>query len=187
MKNAHKKSEGPLESAMSCNNVTGLWETCCVNFDTQRSGYACIVEAHESTRTRSGTTQSRDHESLLAAKGFNSLSHENLAHMPLPTHPPAMNIPDAKASADKVCEKARNVDSMASDESEEPKKFFGGAQKEGRIVHFATLLDLCHLKNSDLEQKFQKYRWRRRSPRWCCGGRFGSCAVSRSEVRQHHT
>ena len=27
-------------------------------------------------------------------------------------------------------------------------------------VHFATLLDLCHLKNSDLEQKFQKYKGR---------------------------
>ena len=77
-----------------------------------------------------------------------------------------MNIPDAKASADKVCEKARNVDSMASDESEEPKKFIGGAQKEERTVHFGTVLDLCHLKNSDLEQKFQKYKGRRRTPRW---------------------
>ena len=34
------------------------------------------------------------------------------------------------------------------------------ARKEGRTVHFATSMDLCHLKNSDLEQKFQKYNGR---------------------------
>ena len=33
-------------------------------------------------------------------------------------------------------------------------------------------MGLCHLKNSNLEQKFQKYKGRRRTPRWCCGGRF---------------
>ena len=98
-----------------------------------------------------------------------------------------MNIPDAKASADKECEKARSVASMASDESEEPKKFIGGAQKEGRTVHFATLLDLCHLKHSDLEQKIQKYKRRVVLRGGVVVVDSGSCAVSRSEVRQHHT
>ena len=32
------------------------------------------------------------------------------------------------------------------------------AQKERRTVHFATLMDLYHLKNSELEHKFQKYK-----------------------------
>ena len=30
-------------------------------------------------------------------------------------------------------------------------------QKEGRTVHFATLMGLRHLKSSELDQKFQKY------------------------------
>ena len=32
------------------------------------------------------------------------------------------------------------------------------ARNEGRKVHFASLMDLCHLKNSDLEAKHQKYK-----------------------------
>ena len=34
------------------------------------------------------------------------------------------------------------------------------ARNEGRTVHFASLMDLCHLKNSELEPKFQKYKGR---------------------------
>ena len=31
-------------------------------------------------------------------------------------------------------------------------------KKEGKTVHFASLMDFCHLKNSQLEPKFQEYR-----------------------------
>ena len=34
------------------------------------------------------------------------------------------------------------------------------ARKEGRTVPFASSRDLCHFKNSELEQKFQKYNGR---------------------------
>ena len=34
------------------------------------------------------------------------------------------------------------------------------ARNKGRKVHFASLMDLCHLKNSELEPKFQKYKGR---------------------------
>ena len=34
------------------------------------------------------------------------------------------------------------------------------AQRDGRMVHVATMMDLCHLKNSELEEKFQKYKGR---------------------------
>ena len=34
------------------------------------------------------------------------------------------------------------------------------ARKEGRKVHFASLMDLCHLKNAELETKHQKYKGR---------------------------
>ena len=34
------------------------------------------------------------------------------------------------------------------------------AQKEGRTVHFVTLMDNCHLKNSEMEPKFSKCKGR---------------------------
>ena len=34
------------------------------------------------------------------------------------------------------------------------------ARNEGRTVHFASLTDLCHLKNWELEPQFQKYKGR---------------------------
>ena len=34
------------------------------------------------------------------------------------------------------------------------------AQRDKKKVHFATLMDLCHLKNAELESKIQKYKGR---------------------------
>ena len=77
-------------------------ETCCTyNSDTRRTRYACIIVAHESTRTRTGKIEARDHEDLLAEKEFNSLSHYNLVHKPVPVLQPT-RIPDAKADGAKM-------------------------------------------------------------------------------------
>ena len=78
-------------------------ETCCES-DTRRSKHACVVEAHESTRRRLGRTLPKDHEDRIAGKGFNSLSHSNLAHKFIPVLQ-AMKIPDAQAAVDKELEK----------------------------------------------------------------------------------
>ena len=34
------------------------------------------------------------------------------------------------------------------------------ARNKGKTVHFASLMDLCHLKKSELEPKFKKYKGR---------------------------
>ena len=34
------------------------------------------------------------------------------------------------------------------------------ARNKGGKVHFSSLMDLCHLKNSELEPQFQKYKGR---------------------------
>ena len=50
---------------------------------------------------------------------------------------------------------------MASDAGPEQERGHRkGTKKEGRTVHFATLKDFCHLKNSELQPKFQKYKRR---------------------------
>ena len=38
------------------------------------------------------------------------------------------------------------------------------AQRDKKKVHFATLMDICHLKNAELEPKFQKYQRQSRAP-----------------------
>ena len=40
------------------------------------------------------------------------------------------------------------------------KEVIDEARNEGRKVHFASLMDLCHLKNSEQEPQFQKYKGR---------------------------
>ena len=54
-------------------------------------------------------------------------------------------------------------------------------------VHFASLMDLCHLKNAELEKKHQKYEGQ-----VILRGDFvkddsGSYAVSLDKDHQHHT
>ena len=40
------------------------------------------------------------------------------------------------------------------------KEVIDEARNEGRKVHFASLIDMCHLKNAELEAKHQKYKGR---------------------------
>ena len=40
------------------------------------------------------------------------------------------------------------------------KEVIAEARNEGRTVHFASLMDVCHLKNSELEPTFPKYKGR---------------------------
>ena len=49
---------------------------------------------------------------------------------------------------------------MAADESQKQKKVIEEARNKGRKVHSASLMDLCHLKNSELEPQYQKYKGR---------------------------
>ena len=50
---------------------------------------------------------------------------------------------------------------MAVDESQkQERKLIEEARKKGRKVQFASLMDLCHLKNSELENEYQKYKGR---------------------------
>ena len=54
---------------------------------------------------------------------------------------------------------------MAVDESQKQKELIDEARNEGRTVHFSSLMDICHLKNSELEPQFQKYKRSSCTPR----------------------
>ena len=58
-------------------------------------------------------------------------------------------------------EEARDNPSMATGESQEQEGGYSGSSKrQKKKVHFATLRDMCHLKNAELEPRLQKYKGR---------------------------
>ena len=59
---------------------------------------ACILEADESTRLRTGNSVPNYHEDHIAGKGDSSLQHYNLVHKFIPM-PQAMKIPSNKGSS----------------------------------------------------------------------------------------
>ena len=75
---------------------------------------------------------------------FNSLSHHNLVHKPVSIlH--AMKILDGNAAVDKEWEKLKDLPAWRVTKVKSKKEVIEQAQKEGRTVRFATLMDLCHL------------------------------------------
>ena len=72
--------------------------------------------------------------------------------------PQAMKIPDAKAAVEKEWGKLGENTGMAADKSQKQREVIEEARSKGRKVHFASLMDLCHLKNSELKPQYQKYK-----------------------------
>ena len=120
---------------------------------------ACILEADESTRLRMGNSVPNYHENHIAGKGDKSLQHYNLVHKFIPM-PQAMKIPAAKAAVDKEWEKLEKISAWDLTKVKSKKQVIDEARTSGAAVHFASSMDICHLKNADLEAKHQKYKGR---------------------------
>ena len=99
----------------------------------------------------------KNHEDHIAGKGMNSLSHNNLVRKFIPV-PQAMKIPDAKAAVEKEWEKLEKIPAWQLTQVRNTNEVIAEARNEDRKEHFASLMDLCHLKNSELEPQFQKYK-----------------------------
>ena len=96
------------------------------------------------------------HEDHIAGKGSNSLQHYNLVHTFFPLHQ-AMKIRGVKAEVAKEWEKLEKI--SAWDLTKVRSKVIDDARTKGAKVHFASLMDICHL-NAELETKHQKYKGR---------------------------
>ena len=120
---------------------------------------ACILEAYESTRLRMGNSIPHHHEDHIAGKGQNSLQHYNLVHKFI-LMPQAMKIPAAKAAVDKERENLEKISAWNLTKVRSKKEVIDEARTSGAKVHFASLMDKCHLKNAVLEAKHQKYKGR---------------------------
>ena len=74
--------------------------------------------------------------------------------------PQAMKIPAAKAAVEKKWEKLEKVPAWDLTKAEVNHRW---SKKQGRgapKVHFASLVDICHLENAELETTHQKYKGR---------------------------
>ena len=74
--------------------------------------------------------------------------------------PQAMKIPAAKAAVDKEREKLEKISAWNLTKVSSKKEVIDEARTSGAKVHFASLMDICHLKNAELEAKHQKYKGR---------------------------
>ena len=155
IKNARKKLETSVAPAMPCK----IMKNCGSGSDKNTTKLACILEANESTRMRMGNSESHNHEDHIAGKGENSLQHYNLVHKFIPM-PQAMKIPAAKAAVDKEWEKLEKISAWNLTKVKSKKEVIDEARTTGATVHFASLMDICHLKNAELEAKHQKYKGR---------------------------
>ena len=100
-----------------------------------------------------------NHEDHTAGKGENSLQHYNLVHKFIPM-PQAMKIPAAKAAVDKEWENLEKISVWNLTEVRRKKEVIDEARTSGATIHFASLMDISHLTNAELEAKHQKYKGR---------------------------
>ena len=159
IKNARKKLEIPVAPAMPCKilkNNQNRWSGASNKVKTK---LACVLEAGESTRLRMGESLPNHHEDHIAGKGDNSLQHYKLVHKFI-SMPQAMKIPAAKAAADKEWEKLEKISAWNLTKVRSKKEVIDEARTKGAKVQFASPMDMCHLKNAELEAKHQKYKGR---------------------------
>ena len=157
IKNARKKLETPMAPAVPSKTYKkskhGKTRS---KTNEMKSKLACILEA---TRLRMEESLPKYHEDHIAEIGDTSLHHKNLVHKIIPM-PQAMKIPAAKAAVDKKWEKLEKIPVWDLTKVRSKSEVIDEARTKGRNVHFALLMDICHLKNAEWETKHQKYKGR---------------------------
>ena len=74
--------------------------------------------------------------------------------------PQALKIPTAKAAVDNEWDELEEISAWNLTKVRSKKEVIDEARTKGAKVHFASLVDICHLKNAELEAKHQKYKGR---------------------------
>ena len=120
----------------------------------------CILEADESKRMRMRNSMPHNHEDHIAGKGENSLQHLQFGSQ---IYSYASNFKNScsESSGGQGMGKIGEIFGVEPDESQKS-EVMDEARTSGATVHFASLMDICHLKNAELKAKRQKYKDRTR-------------------------
>ena len=143
----------PAMLCKTCKNKHGETRS---KTDDFKSEFACVLEP---TRMRMEESLPKYHEDNIAGKRDNSLQQYKLVHKFIPM-PQAMKIPAAKAAVDKEWEKHEKTLAWDLTKVRNKSEVIDEARIKGIKVHFSSLMDLCHLKNAELEIMHQKYKGR---------------------------
>ena len=123
-----------MPAAIPCKTQKNRGETC-RSIGKNKTKYACVVDADESMRTRL--------EGRTAQVSWRShrLSNENTI---------------CECSSGWRMGKIEKIPAWQLTKVRNKKEVIDEARNKGRKVHFASLMDLCHLKNSELEAPISK-------------------------------
>ena len=81
------------------------------------------------------------------------MNHYNVAHKFIPMLQ-AMKIPVVQAAVDKEWQKLETIPAWQLDKVKSKQNVIQEAQRDKKEVHFAAFMDICHLKNAELEPTF---------------------------------
>ena len=148
---------------MPCKNYEELWEWWI--WQKIRQKLACILEADESTWR---TLNLQNHEDHIAGKGENSLQHYNLVHK---FYSYASSYEDSGSESSSGQGMGKNWRKFRRGTWPKSKVRKTWSMKQGPralTVHFASLMDICHLKKSWIGGKAPKVQRSSCAPRWYC-------------------
>ena len=156
IKNARKKLETSVAPAMPCkimkncgSGVSNKFKQNLRVFWKLMNPQDCVWENHCQIIMKT----------ILQEKVRTHYSTNNLVHKFIPM-PQAMKILAAKAAADKEWEELEKISAWNLTKVKSKKQVIDEARTSGTTVHFASLMDTCHLKIAELEAKHQKYKGR---------------------------
>ena len=86
--------------------------------------------------------------------------------------PQTFKNPAAKAAVEKEWEKLEKISAWNLTKVKSKKQVIDEARASGATVHFASFMDIGHLKNAELEAKHQKIQRSSCTPRCHCKRRF---------------
>ena len=72
----------------------------------------------------------------------------------------ALKIPEGKAAVDKEWENSIKIPACDIKKARSKSEVVRQAKKDGKTVHCANLMNLCHLKNAELPKHLQKFKGR---------------------------
>ena len=108
IKAARRKLEVRMPAAMPCKIPRRSIGETHRNVGKRRTGFACIVDADESTRPRVEGAGHISHQDHINAKGMNSMTHYNIVHKFTPVPQLMTNSKCKGSSGDRMGKKWRN-------------------------------------------------------------------------------
>ena len=154
MKNVRRMLEIAMPAAMPCRIQHNKHREICRTVGQHKTKYARIFEADESMRKRLEGTQHQDHEDHIARNGINSLNQYHPVHEFIVVPRTHENTRCNGSSGERMGNIGENT-AWQLTKVRNKSEVIAEARNKGHTVHFASLMDLCHRKNSELEPKIK--------------------------------